>query len=140
MEGGDFEECASYRLGEQLRCFAPAMSPFKVERSDDQQTATDSNGSDELARCGCSDCHDAIRWAREAQLDGVGGEADGSQPSLPVASCNGSRSVSDDEQVRVHEGVRGGPRGMVPGKKDSMHTIWPRPHCGQSRNDTPVRR
>ena len=41
---------------------------------------------------------------------------------------------------RVHGGVLGGPRGKDPGKNDSMRTIWPRPQCGQSRNDTPVRR
>src|SRR5437899_12977894 len=58
----------------------------------------------------------------------------------PVASRKAARSEGDDGQDRVHEGVGGGPRGKVPGRKDSMRTIWPRPQCGQSRSDTPVRR
>jgi hypothetical protein len=37
-------------------------------------------------------------------------------------------------------GLAGGPRGCAPGRNDSMRTIWPRQHFGQSRNDWPVRR
>jgi hypothetical protein len=85
-----------------------------------------------LVRWRCLNRQDAVRWASAAQRDSVGGEASSSRPSLPVASRSGSRSVENSEQVRVHEGMRGGPRGKLPGRKDSMHTIWPRPHCGQS--------
>jgi len=40
----------------------------------------------------------------------------------------------------IHGATHGGPRGSVPGRNDSMRTIGPLPHCGQSRSDLPVRR
>ena len=95
--------------------------------------SADAGMSFELARrvqWRCHVCAASVprrRWARACK-------------GTPGAWRDAARRAGTDGWNRVHGGVGGGPRGKVPGRKDSMRTIWPRPQCGQSRSDTPVRR